>query len=147
MTKKAMKALLSMQEKNRYLPGLRFYIGFNSGFYDYKRSSRSKGASKMSSFQLIGLAFDAIFSFSGLPMKICLYLGLLGIVIFSFGLVYALISKLTGVAPLGWSSLLLSIYFIGSVQLVFMGIIGEYIFRIYKETQNRPMYFIKEIIE
>ena len=62
-------------------------------------------------------------------------------------MIYILIGKLTGLAPLGWSSIILSVYFIGSVQLVSIGILGEYVFRIYRETQNRPIFLVNKFIE
>jgi glycosyltransferase involved in cell wall biosynthesis len=143
MTKNAVAALLSLQEKNRYLPGLRAFIGFKQASVSYSRPEREAGESKMTSRKLVSLALDAIFSFSNLPVKICLYSGLVGILLIFLAVVYILIGKITGLAPLGWSSIILSIYFIGSVQLLSIGILGEYVYRIYKETQNRPLFFVR----
>jgi len=146
MSKKALGAFLSLNEKNRYLPGLRSFIGFKQGFVEYSRPDREHGEAKMNYRKLFTLAFDAIFSFSNLPVKVCLYSGLVGIVfIFVIG-IYILVSKLAGLAPLGWSSIILSIYFIGSVQLLSIGILGEYVYRIYKETQNRPVFLVSEFL-
>lgn len=147
MNKKALEAFLALHEKNRYLPGLRSFIGFKQGYIEYARPERAQGEPKMSFLKLVSLAFDAIFSFSNLPIKICLYSGLTGILLIIFSLFYIGISKITGLAPLGWSSIILSIYFIGSVQLLSIGILGEYIYRIYKETQNRPIYLVSNFIE
>ena len=147
MTRRAANALLSLNEKNRYLPGLRSFIGFKQGFVDYERQDRTKGEAKMSVLKLFSLAFDAIFSFSSLPVKVCLYSGLVGVLLIIFAAVYTLVGKVTGLAPLGWSSIILSVYFIGSVQLLSIGILGEYVFRIYKETQNRPIFIISSFIE
>lgn len=147
MKRKALETFLLLQEKNRYLPGLRAFIGFKQGYVEYARPDRTKGEPKMSFIKLAGLAFDAIFSFSNLPVKICLYSGLIGIILIIFSLIYIAISKIAGLAPLGWSSIILSIYFIGSVQLLSIGVLGEYIFRIYKETQNRPIFFVRQFIE
>jgi dolichol-phosphate mannosyltransferase len=96
---------------------------------------------------LFRLAFDAFFSFSDLPIKACLWTGVLGVVLFLCATLYIIISKIAGFAPLGWSSTLLSIYFLASVQLLFLGIIGEYISRIYRETQNRPNFIVQEYID
>jgi polyisoprenyl-phosphate glycosyltransferase len=147
MTRKAANALLSLNEKNRYLPGLRSFIGFKQGFVEYDRQDRSKGEAKMGMVKLFSLAFDAIFSFSSLPVKVCLYSGLIGVLLIIFATVYTFVGKFTGLAPLGWSSIILSVYFIGSVQLLSIGILGEYVFRIYKETQNRPIFIISAFIE
>ena len=140
-------SMLSLNEKNRYLPGLRSFIGFEQEMFEYQRKDRLKGTPKMNFNKLLRLALDAVFSFSNLPIKICLYAGLSGVVLFFFGLSYSFISKMIGISPTGWSSIILSIYFIGSVQLLFLGILGEYIFRIYVESQNRPLYFIDRFVE
>jgi polyisoprenyl-phosphate glycosyltransferase len=147
MSKRAHQAFLSLQEKNRYLPGLRSFIGFKQGFVDYSRPDRTQGEAKMSIYKLVTLALDAIFSFSSLPVKICLYSGLTGVILIFLALIYIVIGKLTGIAPIGWSSIILSVYFIGSVQLVSIGILGEYVFRIYRETQNRPIFLVNKFIE
>ena len=147
MSKKALAAFLSLQEKNRYLPGLRSFVGFKQGYVDYSRPDRAQGEAKMSVYKLVTLALDAIFSFSSLPVKICLYSGLIGVILIFLSVIYILIGKLTGLAPVGWSSIILSIYFIGSVQLVSIGILGEYVFRIYRETQNRPIFLVNKFLE
>jgi polyisoprenyl-phosphate glycosyltransferase len=147
MSKRALNAFLSLQEKNRYLPGLRSFVGFKQGFVDYSRPDRTQGEAKMSTYKLVTLALDAIFSFSSLPVKICLYSGLVGVILIILALIYIIIGKMAGIAPLGWSSIILSVYFIGSVQLVSIGILGEYVFRIYKETQNRPIFLVNKFIE
>jgi glycosyltransferase involved in cell wall biosynthesis len=147
MSKKALKAFLSLNEKNRYLPGLRSFIGFKQGYVEYSRPDREQGEAKMNFTRLVGLALDAIFSFSNIPVKVCLYSGLIGVILIFFAVLYILIGKITGLAPLGWSSIILSIYFIGSVQLLSIGILGEYVYRIYKEAQNRPIFLVNNFIE
>ncbi len=144
MTRKAANALLSMKEKIRYLPGLRTLIGFRQGYVEFVRDDRYQGTPKMSLGRLFILATDAIFSFSKFPLRLCLTLGLFGTIVFFAAGIYVLIAKIFGFAVIGWSSTLLSIYFLGSIQLVFLGILGEYVYRNYKESQNRPVYFIKE---
>ena len=147
MTREALQALLSLKEKVRYMPGLRSFIGFNQGTVDFVRNDRAHGEPKMSLSQLFSLATDAIFSFSRLPIRLCLWLGLIGTIVFLFAGIYVLLDKILGLAIIGWSSTLLSLYFLGSIQLIFLGIVGEYVFRIYKESQNRPIYFIRKIHE
>ncbi len=143
MKRAAVDALLMMKEKVRYLPGLRTFIGFRQGYIEYVRDERYKGRPKMNISKLLILAADAIFSFSRFPIKFCLIIGTLGTVVFMGAGIYVLIAKLYGFAVIGWSSTLLSIYFLGSIQLVFLGILGEYVYRSYKESQNRPIYFIR----
>ena len=147
MNRKSINAFLSLNEKNRYLPGLRYFIGFKQNFIEYKRQDRQKGKAKMSFWKLIALAFDAIFSFSKLPLRVALILGLIGFLLSLIGMCIVFYKKITGDAITGWTSSMLSIFFFGSVQLIFLGILGEYIYRIYKETQNRPIYVIKDIYD
>lgn len=144
---RALRAFLSLEERNRYLPGLRFFIGFRQDYVEYDRDDRAAGEAKMTFPKLVRLALDAIFSFSDFPIKLCFWTGLTGIFILVLAALYALISKLTGTAYIGWSSLSLSIYFLGSVQLLFLGVIGEYVFRIYRETQRRPIFIVRNVYE
>ena len=129
------------------MPGIRNFIGFKHEFIVFDRPDRLEGKAKMSRKKLFAMAADAIYSFSKWPVKACLFIGLLGIIIFLLAIVYTLISKFMGFAPLGWSSMFLTVSFLGSIQLTFMGLIGEYVYRIFKEVQNRPLYFIKNIYE
>ncbi len=147
MNRKALEAFLALEEKNRYLPGLRFFIGFKQDYVDYSRDDRTIGEAKMNFSRLLKLALDALFSFSKLPIKICIYLGMIGIIFTLIGGAVVLYKKLTGEAITGWSSILVSMYFLGSVQLLFMGIIGEYVHRIFVETQNRPVFIVKDFFE
>lgn len=147
MKRDAVDALLSMKEKVRYLPGLRTFIGFRQGYVEFVRDDRYKGDPKMSIRKLFILAADAIFSFSRFPIRLCLIMGTIGTLIFMVAGIYVLIAKVYGFAVIGWSSTLLSIYFLGSIQLVFLGILGEYVYRSYKESQNRPLYFVKKFYD
>ncbi len=147
LSRKAVEAVLQFKEHNRYFPGIRNFIGFKHEQVTYERPDRTEGQPKMSRKKLFALAADAIYSFSKWPIKACLYLGLLGVLVFFIAIVYTLVSKFTGLAPFGWSSTFLAISFFGSVQLTFLGLIGEYIFRIYKEVQKRPIYLVAGIYE
>ena len=147
MKREAVDALLTMKEKVRYLPGLRTFIGFRQGYIEFVREDRFKGDPKMSLRKLTILAADAIFSFSRFPIRFCLVLGSAGTLVFMAAGIYVLIAKAYGFALVGWSSTLLSIYFLGSIQLVFLGILGEYVYRSYKESQNRPLYFVRKFYD
>jgi polyisoprenyl-phosphate glycosyltransferase len=144
MCREAVDALLMMKEKVRYLPGLRTFIGFRQGYIEFIRDDRFRGKPKMSLGKLYLLAADAVFSFSRFPIRFCMFLGTIGTLVFMGAGLYVLIAKACGFAVMGWSSTLLSIYFLGSIQLVFMGMLGEYVYRSYKESQNRPVYFIRK---
>lgn len=139
----ALEALLQLKEKTRYLPGLRTYVGFKQGFLDYDRESRKEGIPKMRLRHLIKLATDALFSFSRLPIFICFYLGLLGIIITSIIGIAMIFSDSRPSLLADYKPVLVGLFFIGSVQLIFIGIVGEYVFKGYKESQNRPMYFVR----
>ena len=147
LNKKAHKAILQFTERNRYLPGIRNFVGFRHEFILFERPERLRGKAKMSRGKLFAMAADAIYSFSKWPIKACLYLGMMGVFIFFVAIIYTLGSKFLGFAPIGWSSVFLAVSFFGSVQLTFMGLIGEYVYRIFKEVQNRPIYLIKEVYE
>ena len=147
LNRAAVNALVQMKESIRYLPGLRTFIGFNQGFVEYVREDRMGGEPKMTFSMLMVLGADAIFSFSKFPIKVCLYLGMIGTVVFMFAGMYVLIAKILGFALTGWSSTVLSIYFLGSIQLIFLGVVGEYVYRIYKESQNRPIYLVKKFYD
>jgi dolichol-phosphate mannosyltransferase len=147
MKREAVDALIAMKEKVRYLPGLRTYIGFRQGYIEFVREDRHQGEPKMSLRKLLILATDAIFSFSRFPIRLCLFMGTIGTMIFMAAGIYVLIAKAYGFAVLGWSSTMLSIYFLGSIQLVFLGILGEYVYRSYKESQNRPVYFVRKFYD
>jgi len=147
MNRNAVNALIKMKESIRYLPGLRSFIGFKQGYIKYIRESRLQGEPKMTLGKLIILGADAIFSFSRFPIKVCLFLGLVGTIVFMIAGIYALVGKIVGYSLFGWSSTVLSIYFLGSIQLIFLGVVGEYVYRIYKETQKRPIYLIKKFYD
>ena len=144
MNRRALDSFIDLKEKNRYLPGLRYFIGFKQSYIEYERSARAAGKTKMGFGRLTTLAMNALFSFSNIPIRVCVYLGMIGV---TFSLIaggVVLYKKLTCAAISGWTSTLFSIYFFGSVQLLFLGIIGEYIYRIFVESQNRPIYIVRE---
>ncbi len=147
MNRSAVNALAQMKESIRYLPGMRSYIGFKQGYIEYVREKRLDGEPKMTISKLAVLAADAIFSFSKFPINVCLFLGTIGTIVFMLAGIYVLVAKIFGFAVIGWSSTVLSIYFLGSIQLIFLGVVGEYVYRIYKESQNRPIYLVKKFYD
>jgi len=143
LNRSALNALLALEERNRYLPGLRSYIGFKQDHVEYDRAARKAGKPGMSVRKLISLAVDAIYSFSRFPIQLCFYLGLAGtILFFVIGLIY-----IANLFPsFKWpanASIMIGLLFVGCVQLLFIGLMGEYIFRSYQESQNRPLFFIR----
>lgn len=143
LNRASLNALLQMKEKTRYLPGLRTYVGYKQGFLDYVREERKEGKPKMRFRHLAKLATDAIFSFSRLPIYICFYLGLLGIMITVVIGLFMIFFDSGNKLVTDYKPMLVGLFFLGSVQLAFIGIVGEYVFKGYKESQNRPMYFVR----
>lgn len=145
MDRRVVEALCQMPERNRYLSGLRAYAGFKQTGIVVERGSRYHGQPKVTVSKLFKLALDGIFSFSVIPLRIATIFGFVcAICAFILGLVglyYKLVLKTTF---LSWAYGLTTTFFMGGIQLIFLGIIGEYIGRIYDEVKQRPYYIIKD---
>ncbi|MEM8673459.1 MAG: glycosyltransferase family 2 protein [Cyanobacteria bacterium P01_G01_bin.67] len=138
-------ALRQMPERNRYLSGLRAYAGFRQTGIIVERGSRYKGQPKVTVTKLFKLAFDGIFSFSIIPLRIATIFGLISaIVSFIIGIIGLYFKLILGTTFLSWTYGLTTTFFMGGVQLIFLGIIGEYIGRIYDEVKQRPYYLIRD---
>ncbi|MGL5510729.1 MAG: glycosyltransferase, partial [Microcoleaceae cyanobacterium] len=147
MDRQVVKILQVMPEQNRYITGLRAYTGFKQTGVFVERGPRYKGEPRVSLVRLFKLAFDGIFSFSTIPLKIATFLGLVSaIVAFILGLVGLYVKFVMGKIFLEWVYGLTTTFFMGGVQLLSLGIIGEYIGRIYDEVRKRPYYIIAEKI-
>lgn len=147
MDRQVVKILQLMPEHNRYITGLRAYTGFKQTGVYVERGPRYKGEPRVSLVRLFKLAFDGIFSFSTIPLKIATFLGLVSaIVAFILGLVGLYVKFVMGQIFLEWVYGLTTTFFMGGVQLLSLGIIGEYIGRIYDEVRKRPYYIIAEKI-
>ena len=141
-----LEALTRLRESSRFSKGLLPWTGFRSVDLPYQRVSRSGGASSWSPLKLWSYALDGIFSFSVLPLKVW---SLIGILVSLLSLIYALVIVLdtvfTGVDAPGFATLIVAILFLGGIQLIGIGVLGEYIGRIYVEAKARPHYFIRAI--
>jgi len=139
-------ALKQLPERQRFMKGLFAWVGFKTVTIDYARASREAGATKFSGFALWNFALEGITSFSTLPLKIWTYLGAAGA--FS-SLAYALYilvrTIIAGSSVPGYASTFVAVLFFGSVQLMSIGLLGEYIGRIYLETKQRPTYLIRKV--
>ena len=146
MDRVVVDALKRLPERQRFMKGLFAWVGFRTVTIDYVRPLRASGVSKFSGFALWNFAMEGFTSFSTAPLKIWTYLGaasaLLTLVYAIFIIVHTLI---VGNAVPGYASLLVAILFFGSVQLMSIGLLGEYIGRIYLETKQRPAYLIRKI--
>ena len=147
LSNRALGHLLEFSEVNLFLRGIVPLLGFKSQNLYYKRNARVAGQSKYPFFKMLSFAIDGITSFSVKPLRILTFIGAT-IALFSFCVgVWALITKAMGEAVSGWTSMVVSMYFLGGIQLLGLGIIGEYIGKIYRETKRRPLYFVEEIVE
>ena len=145
MDRQVVEALCQMPERNRYLSGLRAYAGFKQTGIMVERGSRYQGQPKVSAIKLFKLAFDGIFSFSIIPLRIATIFGFVSaIVAFLLGLTGLYFKLVLGKTFLSWAYGLTTTFFMGGIQLIFLGIIGEYIGRIYDEVKQRPYYLVKD---
>ncbi|NND93406.1 MAG: glycosyltransferase family 2 protein [Flavobacteriales bacterium] len=144
MTREAVEAMLSMPERKRFTRGLVSWMGFHQSIIDYEVGERLEGKSKFTLFKMLRFGLDGVTSFSVKPLRIAFYIGtMISVLSILYGL-YAIVIFLLGHAVPGWTSLLVSILFIGGAILLSLGVVGEYVARIYNEVKRRPMYFIKD---
>jgi polyisoprenyl-phosphate glycosyltransferase len=142
MSKRALDELLKYQEGNLFLRGLVPLVGFTTTKVYYDRKERLAGESKYPLKKMLAFAFDGITSFSVAPIRFVTFLGFLAVILSAFAGGYALIQEMLGHTESGWTSLIISIWFVGGLQLMGIGIIGEYIGKIYREVKQRPRYAI-----
>ena len=146
MDKSVVAAVRNVIESQRFMKGLYSWVGFKTVFVDYTRPSRTKGETKFTAWKLWNFGLEGITSFSTSLLRIWTYIGLAGAF---FSISYALYilfrTIISGVELPGYASLLIFILFIGSLQLVSIGILGEYIGRIYMESKRRPIYIARKI--
>lgn len=144
MSRRTLQALMQFPERNLFLRGMVSSMGFPSAMIYYDRTERFAGVSKYPFSKMLSFALDGITSFSVKPLRYIVMLGLLFILISVLAIVYGLLSYYDGNAIPGWTSLLVSVWFIGGAILTAVGIIGEYVGKIYKEIKRRPRYFIEK---
>jgi len=148
MDRKVIEIFRSLPERNRLLSGIRAWVGFRQTGIEYERAVRYSGVPRQTLIRLFKMAADELFSFSTVPIRVATVLGLLtsGLALVSIIVVIILRLFTNLILVLGWTSLIIAIMFLGGVQLVFIGILGEYICRIFEEVKNRPLYLVKEKI-
>lgn len=145
MTRSVLDHILTMQEQSLFIRGIRSWVGFKQFGYEYDRDSRSAGEAKYTLKKLIALAYNGVFSFSQFPIKILTKLGVFVTLISVLYSIYALYVKITTPdVPQGFTTLAIAIFLFSGVQLLALGVIGEYVLRIYDESRNRPHYIEKE---
>lgn len=146
MTRRAVQALMQYPERNMFLRGIVRQLGFNEGFVYYDRTARTAGESKYPLKKMISFSIDGITSFSTAPLKFITFAGLTMTLVALIIIVYALYEHFTGRTIEGWTSILVSLWFIGGVVTTGVGITGVYIGKIYTEVKRRPRYFVDKTI-
>ena len=146
MSNRALDELSLYSETHLFLRGLAPELGFKSDCVYYKRSPRLKGESKYPLKKMISFAFNGVTSFSDKPLTMILYLGFIAIFISLIAVIYSLVQHINGQTIQGWTSLFASIWFIGGVQLVSLGIIGQYVGKTFIESKKRPRYYIERYL-
>lgn len=138
--------LRALPERSRFIRGLRSWVGYRQCGISYERAARTAGATKYSYSKLFKLAFDGIFSFSYVPLRLATLFGFIvaGIALVASIVILYLRVVLGVIGVSGFSTLIISLLFIGAIQLIAVGILGEYIGRIYDEVKRRPVYIVKE---
>ncbi|MGI6254146.1 MAG: glycosyltransferase family 2 protein [Acutalibacter sp.] len=147
MSKRALEALSEYKEVNLFLRGIVPLIGYRSDYVYYDRHERFAGESKYPLKKMISFALDGITSFSVKPLKLISNLGILISILSIFGLLYALISYFLGVTVSGWTAIVCSIWLLGGLQMLCLGVVGGYIGKIYSEVKARPRFRVEEYLE
>lgn len=143
LSKRATESLLKFKERNLFLRGMVPLVGYKSTKVYYARKERYAGTSKYPLGKMLHFALDGITSFSIAPIHLILYLGLITVIISIICMVYTLVEKITGHVVSGWSSLMISIWLLGGIQLISISVIGEYIGKIFSEVKHRPRFTIE----
>lgn len=146
MSKRAVEHFSKFRETNMYLRGMMPLIGYETDCVYYDRKERMAGESKYPLKKMLALAFNGISSFSIKPISMIMTLGVIIIICSILAAIYALISYFTGNVEPGWTSLILSIWFLGGLQLLAIGMVGLYIGKIYMEVKQRPRYNIEKVL-
>jgi dolichol-phosphate mannosyltransferase len=147
MDRAVVDALVAMPERSRFLRGMVSWLGFRQQSLNYRANPRFSGKSKYSLRRMLTLALQGITSFSSVPLRVSAYIGLFAAVVGLPYAIWAIYAKcFTDITVPGWTSLLIAVLFLGGVQLMSIGVIGEYVGRIYTEVKRRPLYLTKELI-
>lgn len=151
LDRKPLDSILNLTETNRYLPGLRSWVGYRTTVVYYDRADRAEGEPKQTFLKLLKYGLDAIFSFSYKPLRLTLFVGLISASFLLMFCVLLIACRLLDIGlfgqpvVFGYTSTLISILFLGSAQLIGIGILGEYIGRIYDEVKRRPLFIIDRV--
>lgn len=144
-TRKVVNTIRDLPENQRFMKGIFAWVGFNTAVVEYKRGIRHAGKTNFNGWKLWNFALEGITSFSTVPLRIWLYLGtFISFAAFCYGSFIILRTLIFGIDVPGYASLLTTILFLGGIQLIGIGVIGEYIGRIYMESKRRPIYIVEK---
>jgi dolichol-phosphate mannosyltransferase len=146
MSRRAVNELKQLREKDRFVRGLVSWVGFRQTGVTYHRDKRYAGETKYPYRKMIKFAFDGITSFSTAPLKVATWMGYAAALAAILYLISVFVQKLLGFTVDGWATIMVAMLFLGSVQLICLGILGEYLGRIFNEVKPRPMYVIEETL-
>ena len=145
ISKKVVRSIQNLPENQRFMKGIFAWVGFKTAVVEYKRAPRTAGKTSFNSWKLWNFAIDGITSFSTAPLKLWFYLGFcISLSAFFYGSLIIVRTLVYGIDVPGYASLLTTILFLGGVQLIGIGVLGEYLGRIYIETKRRPTYIVDE---
>ena len=145
ITKKVLTALQQLPENQRFMKGIFAWVGFKTAVVEYKRDKRQAGSTSFNAWKLWNLALEGITSFSTVPLRVWLYLGtLISTFAFFYGSFIVIKTVIFGVDSPGYASIMTAILFLGGVQLIGIGVLGEYIGRMYMESKRRPTYIVED---
>lgn len=148
MRRRVVQSILDCPERNKFIPGLRTWVGYDQERLEFDRSARRAGQPKQTMARLVRLALNAIFSFTDLPLKLAMFVGLFAALAgFLAALIVSILRIFTTMAIPGWASTLVAIFFMGGVQLVCTGLLGEYLSRVYDEVRRRPQFLVDKIFD
>ncbi len=145
--RRVVKALIAMREQHRFMRGLSAWVGFRQEAVQYERHERFAGNTKYPLRKMLRFSLDAITSFSHVPLQLATSFGFILAGISLLGILIAVILRIFTDAIVGQASTLILVLFLGGMQLIFLGIIGEYLGRIYDEVRSRPLYIVREVLE
>jgi dolichol-phosphate mannosyltransferase len=146
MDRKVVDGLVALPERNRYTRGLRAWLGFRQTDVRFDRPDRAAGETKYTATSLVRLATDGILSFSDAPLRLATWLGLLVSGASFLLALYFIILKLRNDIPIeGWASTVVIVLVLGGIQLLTIGVIGEYLARVYDEVKQRPLYVVSSL--
>jgi dolichol-phosphate mannosyltransferase len=144
LDRRALRALLAMEERSRFLRGMTVWVGFTQSAIGYKRDARYAGETKYPLRKMLRFSLDAILSFSHTPLQLATYLGFLFSGIAFLAIPVVVVLRLLGSYLPGFGSITIAILMLGGIQLIAIGVIGEYVGRIYDEVKRRPLYIVRE---